>query len=259
MQNKNLIVEIDNHVATVYFNRAQVLNALNRETLEELISVMSSLEQDNEIKVVILTGMGDKAFIAGADIAEMKDMDSVQAREFMEYGQTALFKIENMGKPVLAAVNGFALGGGAELALACDFIYASENAKFGFPEVTLGIFPGFGGTQRLPRLIGKAVAKELIFTGSIINAHEACEFGMVNKIFSEKSLMKTTKKLAKIMSQNSALAIKLAKATIDQGNDLDLTNGCILERNTVALCFSDPEQKKRMKDFLHKRKKKSKS
>ena len=252
MDYNNLLVESSDDLAIVSFNRPKVLNALNRETLEELIDIVNSLAANDDVKVVIVTGAGEKAFIAGADIAEMKDMKPLDALEFMKLGHEAISGLEELQKPVIAAVNGFALGGGAELTLACDFSFASENAKFGFPEVGLGIFPGFGGTQRLPRLIGKARAKELILTGKMISAQEAFEIGLTNRVFPTGELLNETKKVASKIASNSTVGVKLAKAVIDKGYDLDLANGRALERNTISLCFSSEDQKKRMTAFLEK-------
>ena len=249
---KNLLVEVDEDIAVVSFNRPKALNALNRKTLEEFIDIVNGLAANDNVKVVIITGTGEKAFIAGADIAEMKDMKPLDALEFMKLGHEAISGLEELPKPVIAAVNGFALGGGAELTLACDFTFASENAKFGFPEVGLGIFPGFGGTQRLPRLIGKAQAKELILTGKMISAQKAYKIGMVNRVFPTGDLLNETIKIASTIASNSTIGVKLAKAVIDKGYDLDLANGRALERNTISLCFASEDQKKRMSAFLEK-------
>ncbi len=252
MKFRNLLVEIDEGIAIVSFNRPKVLNALNGETIDEFIEVVEFLDANDKVRVVIVTGAGEKSFIAGADIAEMKDMGPLQAFDFMKGGHAALDGLEKMAKPVIAAVNGFALGGGAELTLACDFAFASENAKFGFPEVGLGIFPGFGGTQRLPRLIGKAKAKELILTGSMISALEAFEIGLVNRVFSQADLLTETKKVALTIATNGTTALKLAKSVINTGYDLDLAKACFLERSNIAICFSSEERKERMTNFLEK-------
>ena len=252
MDYNNLLVESCDGLSIVTFNRPKVLNALNRETLEEFREITKGLAADDDIKVIIITGAGEKAFIAGADIAEMKDMKPLEALEFMRLGHEAISGLEELQKPVIAAVNGFALGGGAELALACDFSFASENAKFGFPEVGLGIFPGFGGTQRLPRLIGKARAKELILSGKMISAQEAFETGLTNRVFPAGELLSETRKVAAKIASNSTVGVQLAKAVIDKGYDLDLANGRALERNTISLCFASDDQKKRMKAFLEK-------
>lgn len=252
MEYNNLLVESSDGIAIITINRPKVLNALNRETLEEFIEITKGLAAKDDIKAVIITGAGEKAFIAGADIAEMKDMKPLDALEFMKLGHTAISGLEELQKPVIAAVNGFALGGGAELALACDFSFASENAKFGFPEVGLGIFPGFGGTQRLPRLIGKARAKELILSGKMIRAQEAFETGLTNRVFPAGDLLSETRKVAAKIASNSTVGVQLAKAVIDKGYDLDLANGRALERNTISLCFASEDQKKRMKAFLEK-------
>jgi enoyl-CoA hydratase len=252
MSYENLLVEIEEHVAVLRFNRPEVLNALNRKTVEELIAAGESLNDNDEVGVVVVTGEG-KSFIAGADIRELKDMNEAEALGFSELGHRALDTLQKMEKPVIAAVNGFALGGGAEVALACDFILASEKAKFGFPEVGLGIFPGFGGTQRLPRLVGKARAKELILTGDVITAAEACEIGLVNRVFPPDELMKETGKIAGTIAGRGALAVRSAKSVIDAGYDTDLATGCSMERDAFSRCFSTEDQKEGMAAFLEKR------
>ena len=183
MSFENIIYEEDGNVAIIKFNRPKALNAINPDVLAEVGQVLDKIETEGTMKVLVLTGEGDKAFIAGADIGHMATFSPLQGREFSLAGQNLLFRLESLPIPVIACVNGFALGGGTETAMACDFIYASENAKFGQPEINLGIMPGFGGTQRLSRLVGKAMAKELCMTGAIISAREAKEIGLVNKVF----------------------------------------------------------------------------
>lgn len=251
---ENLLVEITEGIGTVSINRPKALNALNTETLSQLQQVFRDLEGDPAVRVVILTGAGDRAFVAGADILEMKDMSCLEAVRFSEFGHATLAQIEGLAKPVIAAVNGFALGGGLEIALACDFVFASEKAKFGLPEVTLGIFPGWGGTQRLPRLIGKARAKELILTGSMISAEEAREWGIVNRIFSAESLLEETRKVAKKIASNGPIAVQLAKTTIDQAHDLPLAAGSHMAAVSFGNCFTTKDQKEGMTSFLEKRK-----
>ena len=189
MEYKNLIIDIKDGIAIVKINRPKALNALNSETVDEIKLAAESMDKNKEVKVVILTGEGDKAFVAGADIVEMKPMNALEGIAFSRKGHEAFSALESMSKPVIAAVNGYALGGGFEVALACDFIYASEKAKVGFPETTLGILPGFGGTQRTAKLVGLAKAKELIFTGKTITAQEAYEMGLVNKVVPHEQLM----------------------------------------------------------------------
>jgi enoyl-CoA hydratase len=207
-----------------------------------------------ELKALIITGSGEKAFVAGADIAEMKGMSSFEALNFSKLGHLTLKMIEDLDRPVLAAVNGFALGGGTEIALACDFVYASENAKFGLPEVTLGIFPGFGGTQRLPRLIGKGKAKELIMTGRMITSQEALALGIVNRVFPQASLMEETRKVASQIASNGVVGVKLAKMLVNSGFNMELTEACSLESYAFSLGFTTEDQKEGMTAFLEKRK-----
>ncbi len=254
MDYKNLIIEKKDDIAILTFNRPKVLNALNSETLKEFECALYEIENDNECKVLILTGAGDKAFIAGADIKEMKDMNPVQAKEFSKLGHRAIGKLQEMEKPIIAAVNGYALGGGCEVAISCDFIYASKNAQFGLPEVTLGVFPGFGGTQRLIEFVGKPIAKELIFTGKFIKAEEALKLGLVNKVCEPENLMDEVIKTAKKIASNGQIAVRWAKSLINTGCDVDMKSGCKLESEMFGLIFSTNDQKEGMDAFLNKRK-----
>ncbi len=188
MAYENIIFEVDGNIAIIKFNRPKALNAINPGVLADVSNALDIMEADPTVKVLVLTGEGDKAFVAGADISHMAAFSPLEGRKFSAEGQELLFRLENLAIPVIACVNGFALGGGTEIAMACDFIYASENAKFGQPEINLGIIPGFGGTQRLPRLVGKSMAKELCMTGVIISAQEAKEIGLVNKVFPHEEL-----------------------------------------------------------------------
>ncbi|MCK4267016.1 MAG: short-chain-enoyl-CoA hydratase [Thermoplasmata archaeon] len=249
---ENLIVEIEGDIGIITINRPKALNALNSETLHELGCAASEMECNEQVKVVILTG-AERAFVAGADISEMMPMTTLEGRRHGQLGQNTFAAFENMPKPVIAAVNGFALGGGCELAMACDIRIASEKAKFGQPEVKLGVTPGFGGTQRLPRLVGRAKAKELIFTGDIINAAEAHRIGLVNRVAPPESLMDAAKELAALIAKNGQLAISLAKRAIDQGIEVDLKSGCAMEAEIFGLCFSTEDQKEGMKAFIEKR------
>ncbi len=253
MTYQNLLLDIADGIGTVTINRPKALNALNKATLFELQAALAELEENPEVQVIVLTGAGDRSFVAGADISEMKDMDSLEAIRFSKLGHTTLDHIEGLKKVVIAAVNGFALGGGTEVALACDFIFASENAKFGLPEVTLGVFPGFGGTQRLPRLIGKGRAKELIFTGAMISAQEAKDSGIVNRVFTAESLMAETRKVAKKIASNGPIAVQLAKTTVDKGYDVALREGCHMEAVAFGACFATGDQKEGMTSFMEKR------
>ena len=251
---KNLLVEVTDGVAVVTINRPQVLNSLNGETLAELRQAMHEVNERNDVRAVILTGEGGKAFVAGADIAEMKAMNAVEAFSFSCLGHEAMRSIENLTKPIIAAVNGYALGGGLELALACDFIYASEKAKLGLPEVTLGIFPGFGGTQRLPRLIGKGRAKELIYTGKIVDAAEAYTLGIVNKVVAPDQLMEEAIKTARTIAQNGPLAVGMAKDAVNNGYDEARAEGSAIEMTAWGNTFATHDQKEGMGAFLEKRK-----
>lgn len=254
MEWKNVLLTAENEIGILTINRPKALNALSTETLREIQAALREIENHPEWKVLILTGAGEKAFVAGADIAEMRGMNSMEALNFSKLGHLTLRMIQDLDRPVIAAVNGFALGGGTEIALACDFIYASENAKFGLPETTLGVFPGFGGTQRLPRLIGKAKAKELIFTGKMVSAQEAYEMGLVNRVLPLSSLMEETKRVALQIAGNGPVAVRLAKMVIDNGFNLDLAEACSLESYAFSITFTTEDQKEGMSAFLEKRK-----
>lgn len=251
---ENLLVDQEGDVALVYVNRPKALNALNAETLNELKQAFTELENNNDVKVIVLTGSGDKAFVAGADIAFMKDLDSLASREFSILGQDVFNSIENNKKPVIAAINGFTLGGGCELAMSCDIRIASEKAKFGQPEISLGIIPGFAGTQRLSRIVGKGRAKELILTGDMIDAQEAYRIGLVNKVVAPEQLLDTAKELAKKIASKGQVAVKLAKQVINEGLEMDSERSFSHEANFFGLCFSTQDQKEGMGAFLEKRK-----
>jgi enoyl-CoA hydratase len=254
MELDNVIVEKENNIAVLSINRPKALNALNYDTLTDIKTAVKALSEDDEVSVVIITGSGERAFVAGADIKEMRDMTPLEARRFMLYGQSVFNVISNLPKPTIAAVNGFALGGGTELALSCDMILASEKAKFGLPEVTLGIHPGFGGTQRLPRLIGAARAKELIFTGKMIDASEAERIGLVNKVVSPDKLHEEAKALAADILKNGQVAIKLVKSAINAGLDTTLEKGLAYEAETQGLAFSTEDKNEGLAAFMEKRK-----
>jgi enoyl-CoA hydratase len=224
MEFKNIIFEKDGSVAILKFNRPKALNAVNPDVISEANDALDRIMEDKSIKVLVLTGEG-KAFVAGADIAYMINLSPLQARDFSRSGQDLLFRLEALPMPVIACVNGFALGGGAEIAMACDFIYASEKAKFAQPEINLGLIPGFGGTQRLARLVGKAAAKELCMTGGMIGGAEAKKIGLVNKVFSPEELWDETMKTARELSKKGKLALKTIKDCIDRGLDVSLKEG----------------------------------
>jgi enoyl-CoA hydratase len=254
MEFKNISLTAENEIGILTINRPKALNALNMETLEDIQAGIQEVSNHPEWKVLIVTGAGEKAFVAGADIAEMRGMNSIEALHFSKMGHLTLKMIQDLDRPVIAAVNGYALGGGTEIALACDFIYASENAKFGLPEATLGIFPGFGGTQRLPRLIGKGNAKELIFTGKMISAEEAFQMGIVNRVFPQASLIVETKKVATQIAGNGPVGVRLAKMVVETGFNMDLTEACSLESYAFSIGFSTEDQKEGMTAFIEKRK-----
>ena len=253
MKYKNIIFEVKDGVAIITFNRPEVLNALNDKLLKELSHALDEIAENEDIRVLILTGAGEKSFVAGADIKEIATFDALDAKLFAQTGQSTINKFENLPIPVIAAVNGFALGGGCEIALACDFIYASENAMFGLPEINLGLIPGMGGTQRLPRLIGKNMAKEMIFTGKMISAVEAEKIGIVNRVCSQELLMEETVKVAGIIASKGKVSLRAAKQAIDNGMNVNLTTGCSIEIDAFALCFTSPDAKEGASAFLEKR------
>jgi len=254
MKYKNLIVEIKDGIGILKINRPKALNALNSETLNEIKQAGEMLNGNKDVNVVIVTGEGDKAFVAGADILEMKDLTAIEGMLFSQRGHEALSTLENMEKPVIASVNGFALGGGFEVALACDIIYASDKARLGFPETTLGIHPGFGGTQRTAKLVGLAKAKELIFTGKMITAQEAYEMGLINKVVPHDQLMAEVMALAEKIKANGPFAVRLAKECINKSLSLDNKEGLMLEAKDFGLCFATKDQKEGMTAFVEKRK-----
>ena len=249
----HLLIEQDAGVALLTINRPKAMNALNLEVLAELRAALAVLEQDPEVKVVIVTGAG-KAFVAGADIAEMAEMGPGAALALSRQGQETLLAIERMRKPVIAAVNGFALGGGLELALACDFIYAAENAKLGLPEVTLGIMPGFGGTQNLARLVGSRRAGEMVFSGRIITAQQGAAWGLVNDVLPAEELLAAARKTAEQIAANGLLGIAAAKDALVSGLNMTKEDGFRYESALFAGLFATADQKEGMAAFLQKRK-----
>lgn len=253
MKFKHLVIEKENKVGVLRINRPEAMNSLNTEVLEELLMAVEQVKNDQDIFVLVITGEG-KAFVAGADISEMSTMDPVQARSFAEAGLKVFREIESMEKPVVAAVNGFALGGGCELAMACDIRIASTKAKFGQPEVGLGVTPGFGGTVRLSRLVGPAKAKELIYTGNIIKADEALGIGLVNSVSEPEELMGAAMEMANKISSNAQLAVRYSKQSINRSFETDVETAMEIERNLFGLCFSTEDQKEGMKAFGEKRK-----
>ncbi len=241
-------------LAILYINRPQAMNALNSDTLQEIKTAVLEVKEDASTYVLIITGMGDKAFVAGADISYMQDLTAIEGRIFGMLGQDVFRTIETLEKPVIAAVNGFALGGGCELAMACDIRLASEAAKFGQPEVSLGITPGFGGTQRLARFIGEGRAKELIYSANNINAEEAYRIGLVNHVYPAASLLDEARKLARKIIANAPLAVRLSKAAINRGMQSDIDTAMAIEADLFGMCFSTHDQKEGMQAFLSKKK-----
>lgn len=254
MEYKNIILSVEKEIAILTFNRPKALNAMNAETVSELMDAVTFCKKDKSVKALILTGSGDRAFVAGADIAYMQTLSSIEALKFMEEGQEVMRFIEALPKPTIAAVNGYALGGGTEISLVCDIRIAAENAVFGQPEILIGVIPGWGGTQRLPRLVGTGIAKEIILGGSQVDARRAYEIGLVNKVVPRELLMEEAKKLALKLAELPPFTYKMAKYSINYGYDMALDNACRLEAECCAQCFSTQDQKEGMKAFLEKRK-----
>lgn len=244
--------EKNGNLAIAAINRPEALNALNGTVLQELSQVVAEVENDSEVRAFILTGEG-RAFVAGADIGEQNALDVASARKFSQFGSSIFRRIEKLEIPTIAAVNGFCLGGGCELAMSFDIILASEKAKFGQPEVGLGITPGFSGTQRLPRRVGVAKAKELLFSGKMISAAEAERIGLVNAVYPAEELMNATLEMAKSFTKNAPVAIKYVKASVDRGMQMDIDGGIALENELYAMCFATEDCKEGLTAFLEKR------
>lgn len=254
MPYKNLLFEIKNRIGYVTINRPDKLNALNSETFLELFDAFRTCHSDPNVSGVILTGSGEKAFVAGADISELATLTPVTAKEFALRSETVLCFIERMHKPVIAAVNGFALGGGCELAMACHMRVASEQAKFGQPEVNLGLIAGNGGTQRLPRLVGKGRALELLCTGDMIGAEEAFRIGLANRVTKKEELISTCEKILGTIASKAPVAVKLSIEAVQSGMEMTLAEGLNFEANLFGLVFSSDDMKEGTKAFLEKRK-----
>ncbi len=250
----NVGIEIEAGIATITVDRPKKLNALDNDTLEELGEAFQDAIFDDEVGVVILTGAGEKAFVAGADIEMLSRQGVLDGKQNSLLGQDLMDLIEDCPKPVIAAVNGFALGGGCELALACDFRYASENAVFGLPEVGLGILPGYGGTQRLPRLVGTGRAMEMILTGARIDAGEALRIGLVNRVLPLGELLPACRETAGAILSKGPLAVQMAKEAVRRGSLLSLKEGLALEADLFGLCSATEDMREGMKAFLEKRK-----
>lgn len=251
---ENLLCEVNDGIAVVTVNRPDKLNALNRATTGELSQCFAALADDSATRVVVLRGAGEKAFVAGADIGEMAHMTAGDAESFARLGQAVMNRIENLGKPVIAAVGGFALGGGCELAMACSFRYAAETAKLGLPETGLGLIPGFGGTQRLSRLVGRGRALELILTGGMISATEAAAMGLVNKVFSQEELMPAVMKVAGSLARKSSFTLGIALQAVNDGLEMSQNSGCNLEAALFGVCGSSDDASEGCSAFMEKRK-----
>jgi len=253
MAYENILFEREGAVGILKVNRPKSLNALNPATVREIAACLEEVRQDHSIRCLIITGEGDRAFVAGADISAMVSMSVIEGKAFSALGLATLRKLEELPIPVIAAVNGFALGGGTELALACDLIIAADKARFGQPEINLGVIPGFGGTQRLARRIGLPRARELIYSGDLIDAEAALRYGLANKVVPLADLMTEAKTLAHKLAAKPPIAIQQAKAAINAGIDMDLDNGCRYENEAFALTFATEDKKEGMTAFLEKR------
>ena len=250
---ENLLYEKRNGIGYVAVNRPEKLNALNRKTMDELHDCFQEIERDDEVRAVILTGAGEKAFVGGADINELAVQTPVEGKEMSVHGQKILDLIEHLGKPVIAAVNGYALGGGCELALACTIRIASENARLGQPEVKLGIIPGYAGTQRLPRLVGRGRALEMVLSGEPVSAAEAYRIGLVNQVVPAQDLIGAAEKLAQKILANAPLAVKFALEAVNHGLEMTQAEGQFLEANLFGLCCTTADMKEGTRAFLEKR------
>ncbi len=253
MAYENLLYEKKDHIGYVIFNRPKLLNALNRKTVEELGDLLARAREDVDVRVLILTGAGEKAFVAGADINELAQRTPLDGKELSIFGQGVFRKLETLGKPSIAAINGFALGGGCELALACTIRVASKAAKLGQPEVKLGIIPGYGGSQRLARLCGKGMAHELVLTGEMISAEEALRIGLVNRVVEPAELLPTAEALAKKIIANAPLAVKFAMEAIEHGMEMPQEEGLFLEATLFGLCCATEDMREGTRAFLEKR------
>jgi enoyl-CoA hydratase len=249
----NILFEKKNSIAYVTVNRPKVLNALNMATMDELRTAFHDIKNDAGVRVVILTGAGEKAFVAGADIGELAKHDAVSGKEYTHRGQSVLNLMENLGKPVIACINGFALGGGCEIAMACTMRLASETAKFGQPEVKLGIIPGYGGTQRLPRLVGKGVAMQLVLAGEMISAQEARRIGLVNEVVPAAELIPRAEAVAQKIIANAPLAVQYAMEAVNKGMEMTLAEGLYLEATLFGVCCATEDKKEGTTAFLEKR------
>jgi enoyl-CoA hydratase len=251
---EHILYDVNDGVATVTINRAPMLNALSAQTVRELDRAFAAAADDTGVRVLIVTGAGEKAFVSGADISELVEMDPASGTRTAEFGQSVFRRLETMGKPSIAAINGFALGGGCELAMACTIRIAAENAKVGLPEVTLGVIPGYAGTQRLPRLVGRGVAMDLILTGRAIDAAEAMRVGLVSQVVPLADLAGVARKIALRIQRNGPLAVRAAMRAVDHGLDVGLEHGCRMEANLFGLLCATDDMREGLTAFLEKRK-----
>lgn len=253
MTYENLLYEVTDQIACITFNRPKVLNALNRKTVEELGDGLNRAREDSSVRALILTGAGEKSFVAGADINELAQRTPVDGKEFSLFGQEIFHRLETMGKPSIAAINGFALGGGCELALSCTMRIASKTARLGQPEVKLGIIPGYGGTQRLARLCGKGIAHELILSGEMISADEALRIGLVNRVVEPAELISTARSIAQKIAANAPLAVKFAMEAVEHGMEMPQEEGLFLEAALFGLCCATEDMREGTRAFIEKR------
>ncbi|GAB4356477.1 MAG: short-chain-enoyl-CoA hydratase [Gammaproteobacteria bacterium] len=254
MSYENIILEtVEPGICLLTVNRPRALNALNPETLEEIGQAVDEVRRDTDARVLLVTGAGEKAFVAGADISRMQSMNALEGKAFSELGLRTCRSLELLPIPTIAVVNGYALGGGTELAMSCDWIFASERAVFGQPEVNLGVTPGFGGTQRLTRLVGRAMAMELVTTGRQVKADEALRIGLANRVVAPEGLMEAALESARLIASRGPVAVRLAKEAIQRGQDLELDAALVLESEVFGLCFATEDQKEGMAAFLEKR------
>ena len=249
---ENLLLDISDNIATITINRPQAMNALSPDTIRELGAVIKLLQERDDAHVILITGAGDKAFVAGGDISTFAEAGPLEAREFALLAQNVLHMIETGSKPVIAVLNGYTLGGGCGLAMACDLPLASGKARLGQPEVNIGIIPGWGGTQRLPRLVGKGLAMEMLLTGEMIDADEAYRIGLVNKVYPAATLMEKARELAAKIAAKGQVSIRLTKEAVQRGMELDIEHANRYEADLFALCFDTEDQKEGMRAFLEK-------
>lgn len=254
MEFQNILLDITDGIATITFNRPKELNAVDPLTLKEFSQAIDAVGNENSVRVLILTGEGSKSFVAGADISVMVDLSPLELRAFSNQAHEVMFQLESLPVPVIACVNGYALGGGCEIALACDFIYASTQAKFGQPEITIGLIPGWGGTQRLSRIVGKGTAKEMCLTGEMIDAQKAQDLGIVTRVFPAEDLYAETLKTATKIASMGRFATRAVKQCIDKGFDADLRIACSIEADAFGYCVATADGKEGMTAFLEKRK-----